>query len=151
MPTFVLDERDATELVRFFTARDGASFPYAATPHVMLGGDALTTAIGDLTHKDRGACTSCHTVAIPDVARAREDSDKLAPPLALAHDRLRPEWIEACMMQPEAWVAGMPAFARPLDSIDRVRDLVMLLRDRTQLPPAGAEGNIPALGLGDLP
>jgi len=27
---------------------------------------------------------------------------------------------------------------------------VLLVRDRTVLPPAGAEGSVPALGLGDL-
>jgi len=151
MPTFVLGEREITSLVRFFDDRDGASFPYAATPEAALVGDALTSAIADVTHKDRGGCMSCHTIGIPDIARAREDGDKLAPPLAFAHDRLRPEWIEACLLQPEAWVVRMPAFTRPLPEIDRVRDLVLLLRERTVLPAAGAEGLIPPLGLGELP
>ncbi len=151
MPTFPLDEATTTSLVRFFVERDGASFPYAAVPQIVLGGDALTNAIADVTHKDRGACLGCHTIATPDVARARESEGKLAPPLALAHDRLRPAWIEACLAQPDAWVMGMPALDKPIDEIDRVRDLVLALRERTVLPPPGAEGQIPALGLGDLP
>ncbi len=144
MPTFVLGERDLASLVRFFADRDGASFPYAASPDAALVGDALTSAIADVTHKDRGGCMSCHTIGIPDVTRAREDGEKLAPPLALAHDRLRPEWIEACLVQPESWVARMPPFARPLSEIDRVRDLLLLLRERTVLPAPGAEGLVPA-------
>jgi mono/diheme cytochrome c family protein len=150
MPTFALDEATATALVRFFAVRDGASYPYAAAPPPQLAGDALTTAIADMTHKDRGACLSCHTIAPPDVARARESEGKLAPPLSLAHARLRPAWIEACILQPSAWVSGMPALERPRDEVEHVRDLVLLLRERTVLPPAGAEGQVPALGLGDL-
>ncbi len=151
MPTFALADDQVTTLVRFFTERDGASFPYAASPAVVLTGEALTTAIGDLTRKDRGACTSCHTIAIPDVARARDSGDKLAPPLALAHERLRAEWIEACIMQPERWVPQMRPFARPVAEVEGVRDLLLLLRDRTVLPAPGAEGAVPALGLGDVP
>ena len=150
MPTFALDEETTTALVRFFVDRDGATYPYAASSQPRLAGDALASAIADVTHKDRGACLGCHTIAPPDVTRARESEGKLAPPLALAHDRLRPAWIEACILQPSVWVAGMPALERPRDEIVRVRDLVLLLRDRTVLPPAGAEGQIPALGLGDL-
>ncbi len=150
MPTFALGEAEATALVRFFVDRDGASYPYAAASRPELAGESLASAIANVTHKDRGACSTCHTIAPPDVARARESEGKLAPPLALAHDRLRPAWIEACIMQPSIWVTGMPALERPRDEIDHVRDLVLLLRDRTVLPPAGAEGQVPALGLGDL-
>jgi cytochrome c2 len=150
MPTFALTEAEATALVRFFVDRDGASYPYAAAPRPELAGESLASAIADVTHKDRGACLTCHTIAPPDVARARESEGKLAPPLALAHDRLRPAWIEACILQPSVWVTDMPALERPRDQIDHVRDLVLLLRDRTVLPPAGAEGLVPALGLGDL-
>jgi mono/diheme cytochrome c family protein len=151
MPTYALDEERMTMLVRFFDARDGATFPYATNPPVDLSGEALTTAIGDLTRKDRGACMTCHTVSIPDVARAREEGDKLAPPLALAHDRLRAEWIEACIIEPSQWVPRMPAFVRPTAEIQRLRDLVLAIRDRTVLPAPGAESVVPALGLGDLP
>jgi mono/diheme cytochrome c family protein len=150
MPTFALSEAEATALVRYFVDRDGASYPYAAAPRPELAGDALTTAIADVTHKDRGACLGCHTIAPPDVARARESEGKLAPPLSLAHDRLRASWVEACILQPSAWVAGMPALERPREEVVHVRDLVLLVRDRTVLPPAGAEGQVPALGLGDL-
>jgi len=151
MPTYALDEEETTSLVRFFSERDGAPFPYAAVPRVQLASDALTSALGDLERKDRGACTSCHTVATPDVGRAREEGAKLAPPLALAHERLRPAWIEATIAEPDVWVHGMPAFARPFEEIGRLRDLVLLLRERTVLPAPGEEGAVPALGLGDLP
>lgn len=151
MPTFTLAEGELTSLVRFFAERDGATFPYSSGREPVLVGDALTSAIADVTHKDRGGCMACHTVGVPDVARAREDGEKLAPPLAFAHDRLRPEWIEACLVEPEDWVTRMPAFARPLPEIDRVRDLVLLLRERTVLPGGGSEGLVPPLGLGDLP
>lgn len=150
MPTYALDESQTTSLVRFFSERDGAAFPFAASVNASLAGDALVSALADFTHKDRGACTSCHTIATPDVARAQRDLDTLAPPLALAHERLRPAWIEACIMQGPVWVAGMPAFGTP-EQAARLRDLVLLLRERTVLPSAGAEGSTPALGLGDLP
>ena len=149
MPSYALGERETTALVRFFSERDGATFPYAASLHVTLSGDALTGALAELERKDGGACTTCHTVAPPDVARAREQPD-LAPPLALAHERLRAAWVEACIAQPEVWVHGMPALARPYEEIDRLRDLVLLLRDRTVLPPPGQESSVPALGLDDL-
>ena len=48
------------------------------------------------------------------------------------------------------FVEANPELAALLSHV-RVRDLVMLLRERTVLPPAGAETQIPALGLGDLP
>ncbi len=148
MPTYALDEPRATALVRFFTHRDGATFPFSASAPASLSGEALVSAIADFTHKDRGACASCHTIAIPDPSRAQQDLDKLAPPLSLAHDRLRPAWIDACILQAPKWVVGMPAFAKP-DQVPRLRDLVLLLRDRTILPAAGAETTTPALGLGD--
>ena len=150
MPTYALDESQTTSLVRFFSERDHAAFPFSAKSATALTGDALTSAIADFTHKDRGACTSCHTIGIPDVARAQQDLEKLAPPLALAHERLRPRWIEACILQPSNFAPGMPAFGTP-EQAARLRDLVELLRDRTVLPPAGAEGSVPALGLGDAP
>jgi hypothetical protein len=152
MPTYALDEARTTSLVRFFSDRDHAPYPFSAASTVGhdFSGDALTSAIADYTHKDRGACSSCHTVAIPDVARAQQDLDKLAPPLALAHDRLRPDWIDECILQAPKWVTGMPAFGKP-EQAARLRDLVLLLRERTVLPPAGSEGSVPALGLGDLP
>jgi mono/diheme cytochrome c family protein len=151
MPTYALGEEETTSLVRFFSERDGAAFPYAAVPSVQLAGDARSGALGDLERKDRGACTSCHTVATPDIVRARDEGPKLAPPLALAHERLRPAWIDACIAEPDVWVHGMPAFAKAEPEIERLRDLVLLLRERTVLPPAGQEGSVPALGLGDLP
>ncbi|HSQ65982.1 MAG TPA: cytochrome c, partial [Polyangiaceae bacterium] len=169
MPSYRLSDGDVTALVHFFTARDGASYPYATTTTPALAGEELTSAIGELSHKDRGACLTCHTVAVPDVDRARAEGDKLAAPLSLAHDRLRPEWIEACILQPDVWVGPkMPVLfrdpfgpplpwpvaseppANALEQIDRLRDLVLMLRERTVLPPAGAEGHSPALGLGEL-
>ena len=54
-------------------------------------------------------------------------------------------------VQPDVWVHGMPAFAKPPDEVDRLRDLVLLLRERTVLPPPGEEARVPALGLGDFP
>jgi mono/diheme cytochrome c family protein len=151
MPVYDLDDAQITSVVRFFTERDGASYPYASASPPELTGEALTGAIGDLTRKDRGACLSCHTVTWPDPATAREQGERLAPPLALAHERLRPEWVDAVITQPDRWVHGMPAFDRPAPEVARLRDLVFLLRDRTVLPPAGAEGTVPALGLGNLP
>jgi len=151
MPTYALDERETSDLVAMFSERDGASLPYAAVPRVSLAGDALANALADFERKDRGACTSCHTIGQPDATRARDEAAKLAPPLALAHERLRPAWIDACILQPGDWVHGMPAFVRPMDEIERVRDLVLLLRARTVLPPPGEESSVPALGLGDLP
>lgn len=106
MPTFGFRDEDATALVKYFSARDGAAWPY------------ITVALPTLTaERDADAhklftelkCLSCHTTGAPPPGVSLAD---LAPDLSLASKRLRPDWIPLWLADPQKQMEGtrMPGF-----------------------------------------
>jgi len=132
MPSFALSIDDTTALVRFFTARDGAAFPYAPPRANKLTPEDKTASLVTLNAE----CMRCHYVG--ELPRERAKTEALGPNLALAHGRLRPAWVKGFL----------PEHARrPIDAA--VGDVLFLLRDGTKLPRAGEEASALVLGLGE--
>ena len=103
MPTFEFTEDQANTLVRAFMAMEDADPFQAPEPPVVddfvAQGRALTT---------RLRCEQCH---IPSAAGTMSAS-QLAPSFQLTGDRLRPEWIEMWLADPQSIAPGtqMPQF-----------------------------------------
>jgi cytochrome c2 len=103
MPTFGFTEDQANTLVRAFMAMEDAE-PFEAPappvdPDFLAQGRTLTT---------RLRCEQCH---IPAAAGSMSAS-QLAPSFQLSAERLRPEWIEKWLADPQAIAPGtqMPQF-----------------------------------------
>jgi cytochrome c2 len=107
MPTFHFDEREKGILGRYFSALDKVDYPYIstaiadATPEKLKAGSELFV---------NAKCQSCHPTG-SQLPPGRDPSD-LAPDLALAHTRLRPDWILKWLEDPQKIAPGtrMPTF-----------------------------------------
>ncbi|MDF1566062.1 MAG: c-type cytochrome [Deltaproteobacteria bacterium] len=106
MPTFAWREGEATRLVAYFNALDGSTYPYL---DVVPQTDADTLAQGQAMF-EKLRCTQCHltSATIPP----NTDLKAVAPNLANAHFRLRPDWVPRWIHNPATWLEGarMPTF-----------------------------------------
>jgi mono/diheme cytochrome c family protein len=152
MPTFPLADETATDLIHYFAANAGKSWPYLYASTPMPPQAELDVAITMLTgptdapEGKRGfGCLSCHSLGAPPPGT---DLATAAPNLYLAEDRLRPDWIVSWITNPSAIIddTKMPSFFTGPTSlfpeylggdskkqIEALRDLLMHLHDA--LPP----------------
>ncbi len=102
MPTFGLSEAESNALVRYFAERDSRSL-FAAEPP--LPRPEVDVAVGRVVF-DMLQCGDCHQSGSEEPSTPR-----LAPPYGMASARLRPDWVVACILDPERWLPGtsMPA------------------------------------------
>jgi cytochrome c2 len=157
MPTFHFTDDEATNLVKYFAAASGKSYPYLTpregekpTPEHLAEANALFEEL---------KCMSCHVVG---EMRPGQDPGSAAPNLLLAKSRLRPDWIPAWLQNPQALMDGtrMPSFwdfadpKKPVApsktfhgdakaQVDALRDLLMYLGDEKQQGPKRAETEQP--------
>ena len=164
MPKFNLSSDEASRLVDYFAATDGAEFPYEfdqrtqeshlATMEAKHPGyldDALRIVV------DNNYCVKCHLVGD---YRPPGSVTALAPNLERVHKRLRPEFVRRWLGKPKSLLpyTGMPDnFEKPapqelfkgdrLEQLDAVVDLLMnydrLMQRKTSIsamvkPPAPA-------------
>ncbi len=172
MPTFPFTSEQATGVVRYFAAAEGADYPYVAAKVRDLAPDERMDALLHLNSSNDtgGNCISCHYVGDFPVERGKTELEKMGPSLSNVYKRLRPEWTQAWISKPSSWLpyTKMPAFwpdpyGAPLTwtqppgfvqpktaegQIDLLRDYLYAFREHTKLPPPGQEGKIPVLGLG---
>jgi cytochrome c2 len=172
MPTFPLSSEQATAVVRYFSAWEGAEYPYAQTSVNTLTSDEKMDALLHLNSSNDtgGNCISCHFVGDFPVERGKTELEKMGPNLGNVYKRLRPEWTKQWIAKPSDWLpyTKMPAFwpdpfGQPLawtlpagfaqpktaeGQIDLLRDYAYLFREHTKLPPPGQEAKMPVLGLG---
>jgi cytochrome c2 len=173
MPTFPFSSDQATAVVRYFAAWEGAEYPYVQPRVKSLGNDERLDALLHVNSSNDtgGNCISCHFVGSFPVERGKTDLEKMGPNLGNVAKRLRPEWTRAWIMKPSDWLpyTKMPAFwpdpfGTPLNwtqppgfeqpktaegQIELLRDYLYLLRENTVLPKPGDEMKTPVLGLGD--
>ncbi len=111
MPTFYLSDEDALTLEQFFTHASKQDFPYRYAEKTKLSGKLLRDA-RNLVSNDYFACFSCHQQGAKKPEGPVTD---WAPDLALASDRLRPEWIPKWIRNPNQIQPGtkMPTFFDP--------------------------------------
>ncbi|GIW39752.1 MAG: hypothetical protein KatS3mg076_0329 [Candidatus Binatia bacterium] len=108
MPTFHFSDEEATALVEYFAALDGIDVPFAHMAESEISPD-MVEAGKLLASEEYFSCFSCHMQG----DRTPEGSpEEWAPDLAMARERLRPDWIPRWLEDPQALQPGtkMPSF-----------------------------------------
>ena len=107
MPTFGMTADEITAINQYFMAYNGVVAPFHYVKVEDLDPESVRRG-KDLF--DQLQCMSCHVLSA-DVLAAKGASS-LAPNLALAHERLRPEWIVDWLADPQKIDPGtnMPSF-----------------------------------------
>ena len=114
MPKFNLQSSQAAALVDYFSAVDGAEYPYVYDPRL----DESAVDIAEQEHPghldgamrivtNNNYCVKCHLVG--DYAPAGS-LKALAPQLERVHERLRPDYVHGWIANPKRYLpyTGMP-------------------------------------------
>jgi mono/diheme cytochrome c family protein/predicted nucleic acid-binding Zn-ribbon protein len=166
MPTFNLTDEETTALVDYFAALEGVELPFVHTdPHDVPRENLEAAKI--LMSEEYFACFSCHQRG--DQA-PEGPPEGWAPDLAMANQRLRPDWIVRWLRNPQAVQPGtkMPSFYEegedgspeggPDDVLDgdnlrqihALRDYIMVLNQaETLTADASTNGTEPAAAADD--
>jgi mono/diheme cytochrome c family protein len=147
MPTFGFDDAHATAVTKYFASLDSATYPFQSPPDQPPSTDLL--AQGKKTFVDF-KCISCHTVGAPPPGVSVAD---LAPDLTKANDRLRHDWIQKWLRDPQKLLPGtrMPGFFYSDDQplypdadrkMESVKEYLLTLAPprRAEAAPAGKAG-----------
>ncbi len=100
MPTFSFSENELGKLVRFFAALSRQPFPYIPEPGTTLTAKETDMARG-LFSSTAAPCLKCH-----QTGDAEHDRHATAPNFLLARDRLKPDWVERWIIDPQAISPG---------------------------------------------
>jgi len=100
MPTFSFSENELGKLVRFFAALSRQPFPYIPDQTMPLTAKETEMARG-LFSSTAAPCLKCHATG-----DAAHDRNATAPNFLLAHDRLKPDWVERWLIDPQAISPG---------------------------------------------
>ncbi len=110
MPKFNLDDAEALALANYFSAVDGAEFPYQSNPrqtndYVSQRETAHGSVWLDSGWKmiTTGECTKCHQVGGRAYFSLDPSKDIRGPNLDRVEKRLRPEWLQVWITNPN-WV-----------------------------------------------
>ncbi len=156
MPTFPLTDQQATEIIHWFAASAGKSWPYLYAdtplppePELAVAKMMLLGPTDGPPGKRGFGCLSCHVLGTPG---PNVDLSTAAPNFYLAQKRLRPDWIVHWIENPQAIIddTKMPSFfpngttlfpeylgGDAKAQIRALRDLLMHLRE--VLPPPATE------------
>jgi mono/diheme cytochrome c family protein len=108
MPTFGLSDHETQTTLAYFAALDDKAVPYSFVHHTTV--DATLVKAGELLASDEYMqCFSCH---VRGTKLPEGPQDSWAPDLAIAAQRLYPEWILAWLHDPQKLLPGtkMPSF-----------------------------------------
>jgi len=130
MPTFGLSDREATTLVEYFGTLDHVETPFVHVVSAEIPPEYIEAG-RQLASKDYFDCFSCHQRGSQ---KPEGPLEGWAPDLALARQRLQPEWILRWLRDPQAVQPGtkMPSFfpGGPEDILGGNEDLqIRALRD----------------------
>jgi cytochrome c551/c552 len=100
MPTFSFSENELGKLVRFFAALSRQPFPYIPEPGTTLTAKETDMARG-LFSSTAAPCLKCHATG-----DAPHDRNATAPNFLLARERLKPDWVERWIIDPQAISPG---------------------------------------------
>jgi mono/diheme cytochrome c family protein len=121
MPTFDMSDAEATALVKYFGALEQEELPYP----VQTAPDERLVARGRKLFVEN-QCASCHQIGeyVPQGKKPVE----MGPNFALAHDRLREDWIWRFVPDPQSFIPGtnMPApapFKKPYAMLSEEKKL----------------------------
>jgi len=100
MPTFSFSENELGKLVRFFQALARQPFPYVPQePQALTAKE--TEMARSLFSSPAAPCLKCHATGDPD-----HDRSATAPNFLLAKGRLKPDWVERWIIDPQAISPG---------------------------------------------
>lgn len=105
MPTFPFNPDQLNSLTSYFASLDKARYPFEDRVEAL---DPRSRAAGAKTFEAL-KCAQCHPTSQDAFAlalRAGKTPADLAPILAVAHKRLRYEWIADWIKRPEEWMPG---------------------------------------------
>ncbi len=123
MPTFELTDSEATKISKFFAALEKQPVPYV-NPELDYV-DNQTMAMNP-EQKKRAQntfvqlqCYKCHMIT--DEVTPGMDRESLAPNLARATDRLRPDWVVRWLINPQSFMpyTSMPAFVTGREPLEQ--------------------------------
>jgi cytochrome c551/c552 len=100
MPTFSFSENELGKLVRFFQALSRQSFPYIPEQRPMLTSKEIDMA-RSLFSSPAAPCLKCHATGDP-----AHDKTATAPNFLQAKGRLKPDWVERWIIDPQAISPG---------------------------------------------
>ncbi len=107
MPTFSLTGPEITTISQYFMENNNVDAPFLFIKTDDL--DPLSVKLGDKAFQ-ANQCLSCHVLT--EEALAKKGASNLAPNLAMAHRRLRPDWIVNWLTDPQRLQPGtnMPSY-----------------------------------------
>jgi hypothetical protein len=100
MPTFSFSENELGKLVRFFEALSRQPFPYIPEPGTTLTAKETDMA-RSLFSSTAAPCLKCHMTGDP-----AHDKTATAPNFLQAKGRLKPDWVERWIIDPQAISPG---------------------------------------------
>jgi cytochrome c2 len=100
MPTFSFSENELRKLVRFFEALSQQPLPYIPEPVPTLTAKESDMA-RSLFSSTAAPCLKCHATGEPN-----HDKNATAPNFLLAKERLKPDWVERWIIDPQAISPG---------------------------------------------
>jgi cytochrome c551/c552 len=100
MPTFSFSENELGKLVRFFQALSRQPFPYIPEPRPTLTAKETDMA-RSLFSSPAAPCLKCHATGDP-----AHDKTATAPNFLDAKGRLKPDWVERWIIDPQAISPG---------------------------------------------
>lgn len=117
MPTFSLDDHETATLSKMFAYADKAEYPFESEYFKLEPPSPAFAAAGSRLFTDF-KCLQCH---IAGSGKPEREAADLAPNLSLARARLRPNWIEKWLKDPQALQAGtrMPGYFPDMKSPDK--------------------------------
>jgi cytochrome c2 len=113
MPTFSLSADELRKLVRFFQALSQQPMPYIPEQVPTLSAKETEMA-RSLFSSTAAPCLKCHATG-----DAQHDAHATAPNFLLAKDRLKPDWVERWITDPQAI---SPGTSMPSGLFNRVND-----------------------------
>ena len=147
MPTFGLSDQHTTQLINFFNGLSKVEMPYAYFDEKKIPPEHLDAA-KTLVSPEYFNCFSCH---VRGGKNPEGSSEGWAPDLAMARQRLNPQWIVKWIHDPQKIQPGtkMPSFypggpdnilgGKDDIQIEALRDYLMTL-GRAAGPGPGAPG-----------
>jgi hypothetical protein len=116
MPTFGFNDEETETLLRYFAAIDRKNVPYTFVDRSTLD-PTLIKAGEQLTSPDYLQCFSCH---VRGNQMPQGEKDGWAPDLAMASQRLYPDWVLEWIHDPQKLLPGtkMPSFYSDPDNQD---------------------------------
>jgi mono/diheme cytochrome c family protein len=122
MPTFGLSDKQDRIFVRYFAALDQKDVPYTYVDRSTLDPE-LVKAGELLASPEYLQCFSCH---VRGTQMPEGDPESWAPNLAMAADRLYPEWVLDWIHDPQKLLPGtkMPSFYADPDNPDGPPDVL---------------------------